>query len=69
MMTAGPAFAAFEEDDLGSLTAGRYADFTVLSANPYQAPIKDLRTLAVRMTVVAGRITFSASENRINAHR
>ena len=31
MLTESPAFAAFQEKDLGSLTAGRYADFTVLS--------------------------------------
>jgi len=62
-MTAGPAFAAFQEKNLGALTAGRYADFTVVSANPYQIPINDLRTLTVRMTVVAGRVTFDAGEN------
>ena len=61
MMTAGPAFAAFQERDLGSLTVGRYADFTALSANPYDRRPDDLRSLAVRMTVVAGRITFENS--------
>jgi predicted amidohydrolase YtcJ len=60
MMSAGPAYAAFEEKDLGSLTVGRYADFTVLSANPYEVPVYDLPTLSIRMTVVAGRITFDA---------
>ena len=64
MMTAGPAFAAFQEKDLGTLTVGRYADFTVLSANPYQVPNNDLRKLTIRMTVVAGRVTFNASENQ-----
>jgi predicted amidohydrolase YtcJ len=62
-MTAGPAFAAFQEKDLGSLTVGRYADFTVVSANPYQTPSNDLRTLTIRMTVVAGRVTYDASKN------
>ena len=63
MMTAGPAFAAFEEKDLGSLTVGRYADFTAVSANPYQLPPEDLRKLTIRMTVVAGRVTFDARKN------
>lgn len=62
MMTAGPAFAAFQEKDLGSLTVGRYADFTAVSANPYQVSPNDLRTLTIRMTVVAGRVTFDASK-------
>ena len=61
MMTAGPAFAAFQEKDLGTLTVGKYADFTVLSANPYQVPVDGLRTLTVRMTVVAGRVTYDAT--------
>jgi predicted amidohydrolase YtcJ len=62
MMTAGPAFAAFQEKDLGSLTVGRFADFTAVSANPYQVPPNDLRALTIRMTVVAGRVTFDANK-------
>jgi predicted amidohydrolase YtcJ len=64
MMTAGPAFAAFQEKDLGALTVGRYADFTVISANPYQVPSKDLRTLTIRMTVVAGHVTYDARQDQ-----
>ena len=63
-MTAGPAFAAFQEKDLGSLSVGRYADFTVVSANPYSVPPDDLRTLTIRMTVVAGRATFDAGKKQ-----
>ena len=62
-MTAGPAYAAFQEKDLGALTAGRYADFTVISADPYKTPINELRALAIRMTVVAGRVTFNSVEH------
>lgn len=63
MMTIGPAFAAFQEKDLGELTVGRYADFTVLSANPYQVPTDALRTLSVWMTVVAGRVSFDSGNH------
>jgi predicted amidohydrolase YtcJ len=63
MMTAGPAFAAFQEKDLGALTIGRYADFTVVSENPYSVPVNDLRALSVRMTVVGGRVTYDALQN------
>lgn len=69
MMTVGPAFAAFQEKDLGNLSVGRYADFTVLSANPYQVPINDLRKLTIGMTVVAGRVTFDASNNQTAPRR
>ncbi len=67
MMTAGPAFAAFQEKNLGTLSPGRYADFTVLSASPYQVPGNELRTLTVRMTVVAGRVAFDAGDNQTAA--
>ena len=69
MMTAGPAFAAFQEKDLGALTVGRYADFTVISANPYQLPSKDLRTLTIRMTVVSGHVTYDARQDQTTALR
>jgi predicted amidohydrolase YtcJ len=33
----------------------------VLSANPYELRPEQLQTLSVRMTVVAGRVTFDAA--------
>ena len=69
MMTLGPAYAAFQEKDLGELTVGRYADFTVVSANPYKVPVQALRTLAVRLTVVAGHVTFDAGDHQAAARR
>ncbi|HKW67629.1 MAG TPA: amidohydrolase [Terriglobales bacterium] len=64
MMTVGAAYAAFQEKDLGELSVGRYADFTVLSANPYQVPSDALKKLSVRLTVVAGRATFDAGSHQ-----
>jgi len=61
MLTAGAAFAAFQEKDLGALTAGRYADFTVLAENPRKVQPEELRKIAVRMTVVGGRIVFDSA--------
>jgi predicted amidohydrolase YtcJ len=63
MMTAGPAYAAFQEKELGTLSVGRDADFTVLSANPYEVAGDTLRTITIRMTVVAGRVTFNAADH------
>ena len=61
-MSVGAAFAAFQEDDLGELTVGRYADFTVLSEDPRSVAPEQLRTLTVRMTVVGGRVTFDGRD-------
>jgi hypothetical protein len=63
-MTSGPAFAAFEEADLGQLAIGRLADVTVLSADPYSVPAETLRSLAVRMTIVGGRVTYDGRNAR-----
>ena len=57
-MSAGNAYAAFQEDKLGALTVGRYADFTVLAQDPRQVPQKDLLSVAVNMAVVGGTITM-----------
>jgi len=57
-LTAGPAFAAYQENDLGALTAGRYADLTVLSGDPLTTPAERLRQLEVRMTVVHGQVAY-----------
>lgn len=58
LLTAGPAFAAFQEEDLGALSAGRYADLTVLSEDPLTSSPDELHELTVRMTVVGGRVVF-----------
>jgi predicted amidohydrolase YtcJ len=62
-MTAAPAYAAFQERELGALTVGRRADFTALSADPYATPPDELRTLRVLMTVVGGRTTYRAKQS------
>jgi predicted amidohydrolase YtcJ len=57
-MSAGNAYAAFEEDDLGALTVGQYADFTVLGKDPRTAAPEELLTIDVNMTVVGGVVTY-----------
>lgn len=51
-MTLSGAHAAFQEDNLGSLAPGKWADFVVLSDNPLTAT--DIRTISVDATYVAG---------------
>lgn len=56
-MSEAPAYAAFQEHDLGKLTIGRYADFTVLGEDPRRAPKEGLLHIPVLMTVVGGKVT------------
>ncbi|MGH8166114.1 MAG: amidohydrolase, partial [Woeseiaceae bacterium] len=55
-MSAGPAYAAFQDQDLGALTVGRFADFTVLAEDPRSVPPDALRSMEVLMTVVGGEV-------------
>ena len=59
-LTAAAAYAAFEEDVKGSLTAGRYADVTVLTQDLLTVPDEDILKTKVAMTIVAGRIAYDA---------
>lgn len=51
-MTLDGAHAAFQDDALGSLETGKWADFVVLSDNPLTAD--DVRMIEVEATYVAG---------------
>jgi len=58
MFTIWPAYAAFEENDKGSLEVGKLADLTVLSNDIMKIPeLKILETHTV-MTVIGGEIVF-----------
>ena len=59
-ITLWPAYAAFMENESGSLTAGKYADFVVLDRDIMTvAPEEVLRT-RVLMTVLGGRTIYRA---------
>jgi predicted amidohydrolase YtcJ len=58
-MSAGNAYAAFQEDSLGALTPGRYADFTVLAADPRDVQPESLLAIGIIRVVVGGKTTWS----------
>jgi predicted amidohydrolase YtcJ len=66
-MTSAPAFAAFAEQDLGSLAVGRLADITVLSADPRSLAPDALRDLSVTMTIVGGKPVYDATRDTASA--
>ncbi len=56
--TAANAYAAFMEDRLGTLEAGRLADLVVLSADPRSVDPSMIPELRVDFTVVDGSVVF-----------
>jgi len=56
--TLNGAYAAFQEELLGSLKPGKLADITVLSKDIMTVPEQEIPTTAVLMTIVGGRVLY-----------
>jgi predicted amidohydrolase YtcJ len=61
MLTIRGAYAAHQENVIGSLKAGKYADLVILSANPLSTPIDEIPTISVVMTMVGGEVKYCAA--------
>ncbi|WP_278647015.1 amidohydrolase [Pandoraea pnomenusa] len=55
-ITMGAAFSLGMDHLIGSIEVGKYADFAVLDADPYEVPLDDLRQMPVWGTVLGGEI-------------
>jgi len=53
--TIGAAYAAHREELVGSLEAGKLADFAVLAADPMSVPVEQLDAIDVVETWIGGR--------------
>ena len=56
--TAGGAYASFEENERGTLSVGKLADFVVLSRDIFTIDPAEIGSTEVEMTVVDGEIAF-----------
>lgn len=59
-MTYGPAYAAFEEDEKGTLAVGKLADVTVLDTDLLTASEEALGQARVVATIVGGLVVWEA---------
>ena len=58
MFTTWPAYASFQEDNLGSIEVGKAADFTVYDTDIMTAGGSDILSAKTIMTMVDGQIAF-----------
>ena len=56
--TLGAAYAAFQEDQLGSIEAGKYADFVVLSKDIMQVPEQEILQTEILGTYLNGEAIY-----------
>ena len=56
--THGSAYAMYEEDNIGSLEVGKYADFIIVDQDPFEIEIKQLKKIKVLETYVAGKKVY-----------
>jgi len=59
--TVDAAYFSFEENVKGSIEVGKCADLTVLSDNPLKVKPEKIKDIRVEMTIVDGKVVYSAS--------
>lgn len=59
--TIDAAYAAHQEKILGSLEAGKWADFVVLDQDPFKLPAEQLHKIKVEQTWLAGKRVYRAT--------
>jgi predicted amidohydrolase YtcJ len=57
--TINGAYASFEEDTKGSITAGKLADFVMFAEDPHDVDPDHIKEIEVVRTVVGGRTMHS----------
>jgi len=60
--TTGGAYAAFEENEKGSLVRGKLADLVVIDRDLTRIAPESIRAAKVRYTIVGGRVVYHAGD-------
>jgi predicted amidohydrolase YtcJ len=73
LYTQGSAWFVFDEARRGSLAVGQFADLAVLSKDYFSVPTDEIGSITSLLTMVGGRIVFSAGpfsnlEDRLQGH-
>ncbi len=60
--TLGAAYAAHQEDRLGSLEPGKWADFIVIDRDYFEVPANEIDDIVVLETWVGGEQVYAAGD-------
>ncbi len=60
--TAGSAYGAFREQELGTLEVGKLADIAVLDRNLFDIPVEEIPDAKVQLTIFDGKVVFSNAD-------
>lgn len=58
--TINGAYGLFREDEIGSLEAGKKADFIVISADPFRINVRKINEIEVEATYFSGDLVYKA---------
>jgi predicted amidohydrolase YtcJ len=64
--TLGSAYAEFQENEKGSITAGKLADMVLLTDDIFSIDPARIRDVKVRTTIVGGKIVWDASDKQVH---
>lgn len=53
------AYAAFQENERGTISVGKYADIAVLDKDIYEIPQDEIKNIHVEITIVNGKIKYT----------
>jgi len=59
--TLGSAYAAFEENEKGSLTPGKLADLVVLDRDYFDVPEAEIFQITPQMTLLGGKVVYTSA--------
>ena len=59
--TVGAAYAAFEENEKGTLTPGKLADLVVLDRDYFEVPEAEIFQITPVMTILGGKVVYTKS--------
>ncbi|MFO0993853.1 MAG: amidohydrolase [Hyphomicrobiales bacterium] len=64
MVTVDAAYTLGQEDSLGTIETGKFADFTVLDADPQEVDAMKIKDIGVVATILGGRVTLTADTRK-----